>query len=194
MQSTRHPHPHSQASPISWLDKTRLCALVLAALGLSGCAALERAQMRPTEVYYLANTSEHFDPKPPEFALPMLSQPPQKSRPIGVFQFKTDQGRAFALKSATYNGRRVGADAIWIRNIHEWAEPYAYDIPGHWETRWETRYQKRMVRQKGSPGEPDKVYEEIQRIPVQRQEWVFPQHVSGFQHYTAIDAQMYRLK
>ncbi len=192
MQPTRRSP--SQTTPAQWLRKTKLYALALAALSLSGCAALERAQMRPTEVYYLASTPEQFAPKPPEFVIPMLSQPPQKSRSIGVFQFKTDLGRNFAIKSAAYNGRRVGADAVWIRNIHEWAEPYAYDIPGHWETRWETYYQKRMVRQRGNPGEPDKVYEENRPITVSRQEWVFPQHVSGFNHYTAIDAQMYRLR
>jgi len=174
--------------------KALFSVLLPLVLGLSGCAALERAQMRPTEVYYLASTPERFAPKPPEYEMPIISQPPPKARSIGVFQFTTESGRAFATKSAIYNGRRVGADAIWLRNIQEWAEPYAYDIPGHWETRWETRHERRLVKEKGSPGEPDKYREEIRPVSIQRQEWVFPQHVSGYHHFTAIDAVMYRLK
>jgi hypothetical protein len=176
------------------LRKALLGALLPITLGLSGCAALERAQMRPTEVYYLASTPERFAPKPPEYDMPILSRPPIKARNIGAFQFTTESGRAFATKSAIYNGRRVGADAIWVRNIQEWAEPYAYDIPGHWETRWETRHERRLVKEKGNPGEPAKYHEEIRPVSVQRQEWVPTQHVSGFRHFTAIDAVMYRLQ
>jgi hypothetical protein len=163
-------------------------------LGLSGCAAIERMQLRPTEVYYVANTTEYFPPKPSDFVVPVLNQPPPRSRTIGVFQFKTLKDRAFALKSALYNARRVGADAVWIRSIHEWAEPYAYDVPDHWETRWETRVERHVVRSKGKNGAPDQISEEIINIPVQRQMWVPTQHVSGFNHFTSIDAAMVRLR
>jgi hypothetical protein len=125
--------------------------------------------------------------------MPVLAQPPRKGRAIGIFKFTTQSGRAFAIKSAVYNGRRVGADVVFVRNVQEWSQPYAYDIPGHWETRWDTRWEKCIIREKGKPGEPDKVREERHPVTFQRQEWVFPQHVSGFYDFTSIDAEMYRL-
>lgn len=162
-------------------------------LFLGGCAAVERAQMRPTEVYYLANTTERFAPKPRDYDMPVLSQPPRKGRVIGSFKLTTTQARDFVMKSALYNGRRVGADAIFVRRLQEWSEPYAYDIPAHWENRWETRQERYLVRLKGAKGSPDSVHEEVRPVSVQRMEWVPLQHVSGFYHFTSLDAEMYRL-
>ncbi len=167
--------------------------LGVALLGLSGCAALERMRMRPTEMYYAANTTEQFPPKPADFTIPILNRPPPKSRAIGTYQFKTLEGRSFVLKSAVYNARRVGADAIWLRNVQDWAEPFAYDVPQHWETRWETRMQRRVTRVKGKDGGPGQVVDELIPVPFQRQTWIPTQHVSGFNHFTSIDAVMLRL-
>ena len=165
-----------------------------ALVGFSGCAALERMKMRPTEVYYVANSTEQFPPKPPDFAVPTLNRPPPKSRAIGTYQFKTLEGRPFVLKSAIYNARRVGADAIWMRNVQEWAEPYAYDVPQHWETHWETRMERRVTHIKGKDGGPAQVMEEFIPVPFQSQTWIPTQHVSGFNHFTSIDAVMLRLQ
>ncbi len=170
------------------------CLLLPLGLSLGGCAAIERAQMRPTEVHYLANTTERFAPKPTDYDMPIVAQPPRKGRAIGSFKFTTTQGRAFIMKSALYNGRRVGADVIFVRHIQEWSEPYAYDIPAHWETRWQTRHERYLVRIKGPNGTPDSVREEVRPVSVQRMEWVSLQHVSGFHHYASMDAEMYRLQ
>ena len=159
---------------------------------MTGCAAMERLSMRPTEPYYLSNTQEQFPPKPREFQVPMLSQSPQQSRPIGIFQFTTRNGRSFAIRAAAYNARRVGADAVWMRNVQEWSEPYAYDIPAHWETKYETVYRKRHVTTKGQPGQPDVVREETYPETIERHIFVPTEHVSGFHHFTSIDAVMYR--
>ena len=169
-----------------------LAALLL--LSLCSCAGLRRMEMRPTEVFYLANTPEQFAPKPPDFPRPMLNQAPPKSRMIGTFQFRTEKGRDFAIRSALHNGRRVGADSVWVRHINEWAEPFAYDVPAHWETRWETIYRTRVIREKRGPGMPDAVHQESFPVTIQRNEWHPTQHVSGYHHYTSIDALMFRLK
>lgn len=179
----------------SGLQRSALfCLLLLPGLSLGGCAAIERTQMRPTEVHYLANTTELFAPKPAHYDMPVLAQPPRKGSVIGSFKFTTTQGRAFVMKSALYNGRRVGADAIFVRHIQEWSEPYAYDIPAHWETRWETRHERFPVRIKGPKGTADSFHEQVRPVSVQRMEWVSLQHVSGFYHYTSIDAEMYKLQ
>ena len=165
-------------------------AALAAMLGFSGCAALERMQMRPTEVYYIASTTERFAPKPPEFAMPVLDRPPPRSRAIGVFQFKTQNGRSFAIRSAVYNARRVGADAVWVRSLQEWKEPYT--VPAHWETHQEIRRERRRIRVKGSNGAPDQVREEIMEFPVERTIWVPTQHL--FHQFTSIDASMLRIQ
>jgi hypothetical protein len=191
MQS--HNPPKMQRSATGGKKRNRLLIFLLpVALTLAGCAALERAQMRPTEVYYIASSTEQFAPKPKEFTPPVLSSPPRSAKPIGVFQYTTESGRSFAIKSAIYNGRRVGADAIWLRNIQEWSEPYAYDVPAHFENYWETRQERRIVREKGRPGEPDRVREEYYPVTSLVQRWVPTRHYSGFHHFTAIDAQMFR--
>jgi hypothetical protein len=148
--------------------------------------------MRPTEAYYLPKTAEQFPPKPSEFEIPVLGQAPPGSKTMGVFQFTTSKGREFAIKSARYNGRRVGADALWVRNITEWAEPYAYDVEAHWETRWDTIYHSRTVRIKNKAG-GDQITQETIPVTVQRMEWVPPRHVSGFHHFASIDALMLKL-
>ena len=153
---------------------------------------MERARMRKTEVYYIASTAEQFAPKANDFAIPVLSTPPRNGKPIGVFQYTTEFGRDFAIKSAIYNGRRVGADTLWLRNIQEWSEPYAYDVPAHWENHSEIRQERRVIREKGRPGEPDRVREEVYPVTSLVQRWVPTQHYSGFHHFTAIDAQMFR--
>ena len=161
-----------------------------AMLVLSGCAALERMQMRPTEVYYIASTTERFAPKPPEFAIPVLDRPPSRSRVIGAYQFTTQNGRAFAIRSAVYNARRVGADAIWMRNLQEWAEPYI--VPAHWETHQEIRRERRRIRMRGANGAPDQVREEVVEFPIDRPIWVPAQHL--LHHFTSIDARMLRIQ
>lgn len=168
-------------------------AILLSAFALGGCAQLERMEMRPTEAYYLSKTTEQFPKKPREFEMPMLSQPPPRSATVGVFQFTTNRGRDFAMKSASYNAKRVGADAVWVRHVTEWAEPYAYDIEAHWESRWDTVYHRRTVRSKGKAGGPDQVSEETVPVTIQRHEWVPSRHVSGFHHYASIDALMLKL-
>jgi hypothetical protein len=164
---------------------------VLAA-ALGGCAAMERMQMAPTEPYYLAHTSETFPPKPRKYAMPMLAQPPPNSRPIGLFQFKTTKGRGHATEAATYNARRVGADAIWVRGIQEWAEPYAYDIPSHWESQHRTVFRRRIIHQRGSAGQPDSFREITEPETILTQVWVPAQHISGIHHFTSVDSVMYR--
>jgi hypothetical protein len=169
-----------------------LWSTLLMTLAFAGCSAVERARMRKTEVYYIASTAEQFAPKANDFAIPVLSTPPRNGKPIGVFQYTTEFGRDFAIKSAIYNGRRVGADTLWLRNIQEWSEPYAYDVPAHWENHSEIRQERRVIREKGRPGEPDRVREEVYPVTSLVQRWVPTQHYSGFHHFTAIDAQMFR--
>ncbi len=162
------------------------------ALALGGCAALERMNMAPTEPYYLAHTPERFTPKPRGYAIPILAQPPPQSRPIGTFQFKTNKGRGYSTEAAIYNARRVGADSVWVRGIQEWAEPYAYDISAHWETRHHTVYKRRTIRHKGSAGQPDSFQEITEPENIMTQVFVPHQHITGIHHFTSIDSVMYR--
>jgi nitroreductase len=187
--------PHGNTSPKG--TKVRLGALIallLTSLSLTSCAFMERVSMRETEAFYLANSQEQFPAKPATFSMPTLSQQPQRSRPIGIFQFKTQKGRGFATQAAIYNARRVGADSLWVRGIQEWSEPYAFDVPEHWEPHYETVYRRRPITIRGEGGQPDQT--RVQTVPetILRQIWVPTQHVSGFNHFTSIDAVMYRYR
>lgn len=190
---TRLPHKRRSQDQSLCRALGQTGVVLLLAFALVGCAQLERMEMRPTEAYYLSKTTEQFPRKPREFEMPMLSQPPPRSTTVGVFQFTTNKGRDFAMKSASYNAKRVGADAVWVRRVTEWAEPYAYDIEAHWESRWDTVYHRRTVRTKGKAGSPDQISEETVPVTIQRHEWIPSRHVSGFHHYASIDALMLKL-
>jgi hypothetical protein len=104
---------------------TRLLPLIAAALLLPGCVSVQS-----TAVFYTPSTNVVYPPKPKDAVIPIMSQPP--SRPyaeIGRFSFQSDLGYSFMMRAVEYNARRVGADAVLIRDCRSWTIPYLYSVP-----------------------------------------------------------------
>ena len=117
------------ASKSRTLSRLARCGIPFAAALLSSCAALHRAALRDTEVYFRSETLTHYPPKPQEFQVPLLDSRPTKSTNIGIFRFTTERGEKFAIESAVHNARKCGADAVHVRKLESWAEPYSRFVP-----------------------------------------------------------------
>lgn len=160
---------------------------------LSGCAALHRAALRETEVYFRSETLERYPPKPPDQTIPVLNSRPAKSEILGAFQFTTSKGAKFAMESALYNARKCGADAIYVRNLQDWSQPYAYYVPAQTSFIPSTHFISGSIwvpARGGSPGYWARRNAAVQSFGMSYS----PAHtVSGWNHFSSIDAVMLRI-
>lgn len=166
---------------------------LVAALSLSSCAALHRAALRDTEVYFRSETLKTYPPKPPEFKVPLLDSRPTKSTGIGTFRYTTGRGEKFAIESAVHNARKCGADAVYVRKLESWAEPYSRFVPAQTNYAPSSQWASGSLwipPRPGAPGHWARQNTLIQGVSV----WYTPAHTeSGWNHYTHIDAQMLRV-
>lgn len=179
---------HAPSSPIIRLG-IALCLLGL----LPGCAAIKRAQLQKTELFYRAENLSTYPPKPPGTPIPTLDKQPPRSAILGRFEFSTLKGSAFALEAAQHNARRVGADAIVLRSLHDWIQPYSYYVPPETNSIPRSRWVSVPVWRKGSGNTPGH-WETERRLQT---DFVFeyrPGHtVSGSHTHSIIDALMIRV-
>jgi len=107
----------------------RRWSILLAALGLSGCASLQ-----DTTVYYTPATAEFFPPLPKDAQVPVLTQPPSwPHKVIGRFAAQSDRGYPFLYKAILYNARLQGADAVVLRRLaFDTRRTYSH-IPPSWQ-------------------------------------------------------------
>lgn len=112
-----------------WKDKAVKRLLLIPALValclLPGCVSV-----KSTAVFYTPSTNVVYPPKPKDAVIPVMNQPP--SRPyaeIGRFSFQSDLGYPFMMRAIQYNARRVGADAVLIKDSRSWTIPYLYSVP-----------------------------------------------------------------
>jgi hypothetical protein len=172
----------------------RLVCLALALLGGSGCAYFDKAALRRSELYYKATSIEQLPPKPETERIPFLDKVPGGGRVIGIFQFGTERGRDFAMRSIEHNARRAGADAVWVRGQGEGRFPQEHYVPAHWENRQFTRLEQRRYTVSGGPGKPPRVV--FDTLPVTGYVNVFvpAQRWSTMIHYNTVDALMLKLR
>lgn len=168
-------------------------ALAAALPLLGGCAALHRAALRETEVYFRSETMEKYAPKQADQVIPVLNTRPAKSQTLGVFQFTTNKGAKFAMESALYNARKCGADAIYVRNLQDWSQPYAYYVPAQTNFIPSTHFISGSIwvpARAGSPGYWARRNAAVQSFGMSYS----PAHtVSGWNHFSSIDAVMIRI-
>ncbi len=178
----------------SFIPLARLGAIGLVLLGGSGCAPFEKAALRRSELYYTATSLERLSPKPETESIPFLDKVPKGSRVLGVFQFSTERGRDFAMRSIEYNARRVGADAVWVRGHGEGHVPQTHHVPAHWEARPFTRFEYRQHSVPGGPGKPDRIIVDAVPVTGYRHEFVPEQRWTNIIHYSNVDALMLKLR
>jgi hypothetical protein len=176
-------------------DRLRLAAVWLAAgvavQGLTGCAALHRVALRRTEVFYRAETVEKLPEKPPDFPVRVLNTRPRSSRMLGTFAFTTDRSAEFAMESAQHNARKCGADAVWVRSLRQWAEPYTQYVPAQTNFVPSTQWISGPVWRPGvGGGRWQREGSFVQTFGVY---YSSPYMVSGWSRFTAIDAVMLQL-
>jgi hypothetical protein len=190
--NTQSNHCGNRAGSSSPLARFGAIALVL--LGGVGCAPFEKAALRRSELYYKATSLERLSPKPETERIPFLDKVPKGGRILGVFQFSTERGRDFAMRSIEHNARRVGADAVWVRGLGEGHFPQTRAVPAHWETQPFTRFEYRQHSVPGGPGKPDRII--IDAVPVTgyRQAFVPEQRWTNIVRYSTVDALMLKLR
>jgi hypothetical protein len=172
----------------------RLGAIAILLLGGGGCAHFEKAALRQSELYYKATSLDQYSPKLETENIPFLDKVPKGSRVIGLFQFSTERGRDFAMRSIAHNARKVGADAVWVRGLGEGQFPQTHHVPAHWETQPLTRFEHRRYSVPGGPGRPARVM--VDTIPVTgyRHAFVPEQRWTSIVHYSTVDALMLKLR
>lgn len=167
---------------------------LVGALAFGGCAAMKQAHLHDTEVFYRASTMDVYAAKPKESEIPILNVLPARSKVIGHFGFTTPKGSQFAMEAATYNARRVGADAVLIRKLDERSEPYSYFVPPETVSVPHTRAINDPIWIKDQNGQPGH-WEYRRRYETFYSMEQRPGHmVSGTNHRTTIDALMLRQK
>ena len=116
--------------------------LLLACLGLAGCANLQE-----TAVFYTPVSPQYYPPLEKKAFVPILSQsPPWRSRVIGNFDMETDRGPKFAREALLFNARRQGADAVVMRGLkYDVRRTYNY-IPPSWTSYPVTNYYNQWVQ------------------------------------------------
>ena len=116
--------------------------LLLACLGLGGCANLEQ-----TTVFYTPVSPQYYLPLDKKAFVPILAQaPPWRSRVIGNFDMETDRGAKFAREAVLFNARRQGADAVVVRGLkYDVRRTYNY-IPPSWTSYPVTNYYNQWVQ------------------------------------------------
>jgi len=168
--------------------------LVLVLLGAGGCAPFEKAALRRSELYYKASSLETLPSKPETERILFLDRVPKGSRVLGVFQFSTERGRDFAMRSIEHNARRVGADAVWVRKLGEGQIPQTHQVPAHWEARPFTRFELRRYSVPGGPGRPPRMVVDTLPLTSYRHEFVPEQRWASILHYSTVDALMLKLR
>ena len=99
--------------------------IVVTALILSACASV-----KSTAVFYAPTSMAFYPPKDPHAVIPIMSErPAQPFTEIGRFAFQSDLGYPFMQQAIEYNARRVGADAVYIKESKSWSVPYYYSVP-----------------------------------------------------------------
>ena len=155
---------------------------------------MQRARLRETEVFYRSSSLQTYPPKPDTTPIPVLSKTPSGSTVIGRFQFSTLRGSAFAMEAAKHNARRAGADALVVRDLRDWVQPFSYYQPPDWVYYPRTRIVSAPVWRPGPGGGPGRweVYQSIDNFP----QWNWrPGHwVSGSHTHSIIDAEMLKWK
>lgn len=169
-----------------------LVAGALALQGLGGCAALNRAALRRTEVFYRAETVEKIPEKPADFPVPVLNSRPRGSRILGTFAFTTDRSGEFAIESARHNARKCGADAVWMRGLRQWAEPYTQYVPAQTNFLPSTQWISGPVWRPG-PGAGGRWQRGGAMVQTFGVVYSPPYMVSGWSRFTAIDTVMLQL-
>ncbi len=172
----------------------RLGAIAIVLLGGGGCAHFEKAALRRSELYYKATSAARFAPKPETESIPFLDKVPKGSRVIGLFQFSTERGRDFAMRSIEHNARKVGADAVWVRGLGEGQFPQTHHVPAHWETQPFTRFEHSRDSVPGGPGRPARVTVDTVPVTGYRHEFVPEQRWTSIVHYSTVDALMLKLR
>ena len=112
-----------------WKDKAvkrlSLITALVALFLLPGCVSV-----KSTAVFYTPSTNVVYPPKPKDAVIPVMNQPPSRSyAEIGRFSFQSDLGYPFMMRAIQYNARRVGADAVLIKDSRSWTIPYLYSVP-----------------------------------------------------------------
>jgi hypothetical protein len=162
--------------------------------GGSGCAYFDKAALRRSELYYKATSLERLPPKPETEPIPFLDRVPKGSRVLGVFQFSTERGRDFAMRSIEHNARKAGADAVWVRGQGEGQFPQSHYVPAHWESRPFTRFEQRRYTIPGGPGKPARIVFDTLPVTGYRTEFVPEQRWTNLIHYNTVDALMLKLR
>lgn len=169
-------------------------AAALILLGASGCATFEKAALGRSELYYKATSLERLEPKPDTEKIPFLDRVPKGSRVLGVFQFSTERGRDFAMRSVEHNARKAGADAVWVRGLGEGRIPQSQFVPAHWEARPFTRFELRRYALPAGPERPPRMIVDTLPVTGYRHEFVPEQRWTSIVHYTTVDALMLKLR
>lgn len=182
MSATKQVLPHKL---------TRL-AVITSFFLLNSCAAIHRSALRKTEIFYRAQTLETIPEKSPEFAVRVLNAKPPGAKVLGTFEFTTDRSNSFALESAQHNARKHGADAVWVRSLRQWAEPYTQYIPGQTtfipSTQWISGSAWRP-----NPGGGGRFYRAGGVVQTFGLYYSPPQTISGWARFSSIDAVMLKL-
>ncbi len=155
----------------------------------TGCAAVHRAALRRTEVFYRADTVQKLPEKPPDFPVQILNSRPHGSKILGTFQYTTDRDGAFAMESARHNARKCGADAVWVKSLRHWAEPFTHYIPAQTTYMPSTQWISGPAWHPG-PGRWGRGGTLVQTFGVY---YSPPRYVSGWARFTEIDAVMLQL-
>jgi hypothetical protein len=172
----------------------RLVCLAFILLGGGGCAYFDKAALRRSELYYKATSIERLPPKPDTEPIPFLDKVPKGGRVIGVFQFGTERGRDFAMRSIEHNARKAGADAVWVRGHGEGRFPQEHYLPAHWESRQFTRLEQRRYTVPGGPGKPQRVVSDTLPVTGYTNVFVPAQRWTTILQYNTVDALMLKLR
>ena len=121
--------PQVVSAEILWKDRAvkrlSLIPALTVLLLLPGCVSV-----KSTAVFYTPSTNVVYPPKPKDAVIPVMNQPPPLSyAEIGRFSFQSDLGYPFMMRAIQYNARRVGADAVLIKDSRSWTIPYLYSVP-----------------------------------------------------------------
>lgn len=191
MKMQRHQGRKRSGLPVLFL---RLACLVFFLLAGNGCAYLDKAALQRSELYYKATSIERLPPKPEGEPIPFLDKVPKGGRVIGVFQFGTERGRDFAMRSIEHNARKAGADAVWVRGHGEGRFPQDHYVPAHWERRQFTRLEQRRYTVAGGPGKPPRVVSDTLPVTGFTDVFVPAQRWTSVIQYNTVDALMLKLR
>jgi hypothetical protein len=173
---------------------TKFGCLLPLLLGGGGCAYFDKAALRRSELYYKATSLERLPPKPDTEPIPFLDRVPKGGRVLGVFQFSTERGRDFAMRSIEHNARKVGADAVWVRGQSEGQFPQTHHVPAHWESRPFTRFEQRRYTVQDEPGKPPRIVFDTVPVTGYRTVFVPEQRWTNLIRYNTVDALMLKLR